>query len=330
MPIDSRLSTILAKAEVTYGTDPTPTVAANAMMPRSFDANSPKINEIEMPRVDAKHRTVGKQIGSVSIPIKAEFECVGRTDSPLTAPQFSPFLLACGMTVAGTGGPPVDTQTYIFSSLAVQPAVTIYEFRFSQGGAAEALTHEYNGCRFAWEINGAVDAPCVIAFNGEGLWGGVSDATPTVASLAFDDEVVDGANGKACTFTIGGVSTDIKSFGIKSGREVMRRDSILGTYGVKEIFVTAKPGFVNEITLDREVQLVATRNHWSRMLASGTKYAWSLSWTSADGSTVTISGSKLQEGSFSYEDDGILRLKQKFYACDSADTGDDAITITFT
>ena len=328
--IDARLQTILAKTESSYGTDPTPTVGANAMMPRVFDANSPKIGEIEKPRVDAKHRTVGKQIGSISIPIKAEFELVGRTDSPLTEPQFGPFLKACGMVVAGTGGPPVDTQTYTFSSLAAQSSVTIYEYRFEQGGAGDALQHEYNGCRFAWEIAGGVDAPCVITFNGEGLWGGITDGTPTVASLAFDDEVLDGANGKACTFTIGGVSTDIKSFTIKSGRETMRRDSILGAHGVKEIFVTAKPGFVNEVSLDREVQLVADRDHWSRMLADTTKFAWSLSWSSAAGATVTISGSKLQEGAFSYEDDGILRLKQTFYACDSSDTGDDAITIAFT
>ena len=327
--IEARLQTILAKVESSYGSDPTPTVGANAMMPRAFDAGSPKINEIEKPRVDAKHRTVGKQIGSVSIPIKAEFEFVGRTDSPLTAPQFGPFLLASGMVVAATGGPPVDTQTYTFSSLAAQTSLTAWEFRFEQGGAGQALKHVYLGCRFAWSVEGGVDAPCKIMFEGEGLWGGVSDATPTVASLSFDDEVTDGANGKACTLTIGGVSTDVKSFKVKSGREVMRRDSILGTYGVKEIFTTAKPGFVNEIELDREVQLVADLNHWSEMLAEG-KVAWSLSWTSAAGATVTISGGKLQAGSFSYEDDGILRLKQKFFACDSADTGDDAISIAFT
>jgi hypothetical protein len=153
--------------------------------------------------------------------------------------------------------------------------------------------------------------------------------TPTVASLAFPDEILDGANGKACTLTIGAVSTDVKSFTIKAGREVMRRDSILGTYGVKEIFVTAKPGFVHEITLDREVKLKADRDHWAEMLGEG-KVAWSLSWDSAAGSTVTISGSKLQAGAFSYEDDGILRLGQTFYACDDSDAGDDALAIAFT
>ena len=326
--IDARLLTLLAKTEVTYGSDPSPAVATDAAMPRMF-SDDPEIGEIEKPRVDAKHRTVGKQIGSIAVPIEVEFEGVGAVDSPLSEPQLGKFLRASGMAVAATGGPPVTAQTYRFSSLAVQQALTLYAYKFQLGGAAVALKHEYNGCRFTWECSGGVDAPMVWKFSGMGLWGGTEDVTPTVASLAFPDEITDGANGKACTLTIGAVSTDVKSFTIKAGREVMRRDSILGTYGVKEIFVTAKPGFVHEITLDREVKLKADRDHWAEMLGEG-KVAWSLSWDSAAGSTVTISGSKLQAGAFSYEDDGILRLGQTFYACDDSDAGDDALAIAFT
>ena len=327
MSIEARLFCLLSKIETTYGVDPTPAVGTDAIMPRSF-SDDPDIAEIEKPRVDAKHRTVGKQIASIAVPLEVEFEAVGSIASPMVEPMFGKFLRASGMIVTEVGAGPVTGQAYTFSSLAVQAAMTLYAYKFKQGGAALALRHEYNGCRFGWECSGAVDAAMLFKFSGMGLFGGVDDATPTVASLVFPPETSDGANGKACTFTIGGVATDIKSFTIKSGREVMRRDSILGAYGVREIYVTAKPGFVNEITLDREVQLVATRDHWARMLAE-TKYEWSLSWTSAAGSVVTIAGSKLQEGSFSYEDDGVLRLNQTFFACDSGNTGDDALSITF-
>lgn len=327
MPLDARLLTLLAKDEGgTYGTDPTPTVGANAVMPVSFK-DDPNIAEVEKPRVDAKHRAVGKQIASISVPIEVEFECVGHATAG-TAPQFGVFLTSAGMTETVVA---VTSVTYAYSSLAVQGSCTLYAYKYQMGGAAAALKHEYNGCRFgAVEITAGVDAPCRIKFSGEGLFGGVEDATPTVASLAFSDEYLDGANGKACTFTIGGVSTDVKSFSLKTNREVMRQDSIVGTYGVKEIFVTASPGSVHEITLDRPAELVATRDHWARMLADTTKFAWSLAWTTPGGSTVTIAGSKLQEGAFSYSDDGILRLEQTFYACDSGDTGDDALTIAFT
>ncbi len=327
MPIEARLLTVLAKDEGgTYGTDPTPTVGANAVMPVSYK-DDPNIAEVEKPRVDAKHRVVGKQIASVSVPLELEFECVGNAAAG-TAPQFGVLLTSSGMTETVSAATSV---TYAYNSLAAQKSCTIYAYKYQLGGAAAALRHEYNGCRFgALEITGGVDAPWRIKFSGEGLYGTVDDATPTVASLAFPDDILDGANGKACTFTIGGVSTDIKSFSLKTNREVMRRDSILGTHGVAEIFVTASPGSVHEITLDRQVELVATRDHWSRLFADTTKFAWSLAWTTPGGSTVTISGSKLQEGAFSYSDDGVLRLDQTFYACDSADTGDDALTIVFT
>lgn len=327
MPIDARLLTLLVKAESTYATDPTPTVGSNAVMPVSYK-DDPNIAEIEKPRVDAKHRVVGKQIASVSVPLEIEFECVGHPTAG-TAPQFGPLLKASGMSETVSAATSV---TYAHSSLAAQGSCTLYAYKFALGGAASALRHEYNGCRFGpVEITGGVDAPWRIKFSGEGLYGTVDDATPTVASLSFDDnEITDGANGKACTFTIGGVSTDIKSFSLKTNREVMRRDSITGTHGVAEIFVTASPGSVHEITLDRQVELVATRDHWSRLFADTTKFAWSLAWTTPGGSTVTIAGSKLQEGAFSYSDDGILRLEQTFYACDSSDVGDDALTIVFT
>jgi hypothetical protein len=324
--IEARLLTLLVKVESPYGSDSTPAVGTNAVMPRSFK-DDPNIAEVEKPRVDAKHRTVGKQIASVSIPIEAEFELVGHATAG-TAPQFGPILKAAGMSETVSIGTSV---TYAYNSLAAQSSVSMYAYKYQLGGAAAALLHKYLGVRFgALEISGGVDAPFVIKVSGEGLFGGTSDATPTVASLAFSDEILDGANGKNCTFTIGGVSTDIKSFSLKTNREAMRRDSIVGTYGVKEIFVTAAPGSVHEITLDREVQLKADLDHWSRMLADTTKFAWSISWTSPGGSIVTIAGPKLQEGSFSYNDDGILRLDQTFYACDDADTGDDALTIAFT
>jgi hypothetical protein len=325
--IDARLLALLAEAEVTYALDPTPDVATNAVMPRSF-SDSPEINEIDKPRVDAKHRTVGKQIASIAIPLEVEFEAVGSTASPLPVPMIHPFLLASGMAVTPSGGPPVNKQTYVFSSLAAQASLTLYAYKFRLGGAAAALLHRYYGCRFAWEVTGGVDAPMVWKFAGMGLFGGTIDATPTVASLAYPDEVTDGANGKACTLTIGAVATDVKSFTIKAGREVMRRDSIRGTYGVAECFITASPGFVHEITLDREVKIKADLDHWTEMLAEG-KVAWSLSWTSAAGAKVTISGTKLQAGAFSYEDDGILRLSQTFYACDDTNAGDDALKVEF-
>lgn len=49
MPIEARLITVLAKDESgTYATDPTPTVAANAVMPVSYK-DDPNIAEVEKP-----------------------------------------------------------------------------------------------------------------------------------------------------------------------------------------------------------------------------------------------------------------------------------------
>jgi len=139
-----------AEKEVTYRVNPTPVVGTDDIFARSIKFD-PKIGRAEIARVGAKPVSAGSVLSSLSDTIAVEFDMVGLADSPLTKARWTRFLEAAGMAATGTGGPPIDTQTFAWSSRTAQASLTLLLYMFAVGSPS-AVRHTITGVRSKFEI----------------------------------------------------------------------------------------------------------------------------------------------------------------------------------
>lgn len=174
MPLKTRKQIILAKTEVTYGTDPTPTGAANAILAGNvsltpFEADQVTRNNAQ-PYLGARPRLhVGKRVR-----LQFEVELAG-SGAAGTAPAFAPLLLACGMDetiVAST------SVTYGPIS-AAEPSVTIWFYQDGQ-------RHKLLGARGTWSLRLAANDYPRLVFDYLGIYDApAASADPTPDYSAF-------------------------------------------------------------------------------------------------------------------------------------------------
>lgn len=325
--IQSELALILAKPESAYGTDPTPTEAANAIVVREFSMTT-EVEMIDRSRLRPTFSSPGAAQGMVHCAFEFSCPATGSPDpdtDPLAEPDYGIFLDASGMAGASTGSP-VDTWTYTPDSTSTA-SVTLYVYLFRDDGSADL--YEINGARMGWELTGSSGDVIAWNFSGLGLYNDPAAGSPTLANVAYN-EALDDAVLKGGTVTVGGTTRNISEFSIAWNREPQVRPDFTGTHGVAGIHLSSPIGQSITGSFNPELRLEATYDHLDKILGE-TKEALVIQWDTAGGSRVTVNAPALQQGSFSYdEDSGIWRLGQEFYLCDDADTGDDAIEVVIT
>lgn len=318
---------IQAKEEVTYRTNPTPALGTDDMYARKVDAQ-PNIARAEKVRVGPSQSGHGTELGSLSSKIDLEFDFVGMVDSPLTLARWTRFLKAAGMAVAGTGGPPIDTQTFTWSPRTALTSLTMIVYMFAIGSGS-AIQQIITGCRFRFDIEMAVNQIITAKFQGEGYNESEADATPTLGSIAYDATALDAVAARNVTFELNSVVTKCKKFSLKTNREVTRTDQINDALGVGHIDIGTPAGKTHELNIDFEMQLLADYNHWS-ILRVGTIVPWEIAWQSPAGSITTISGASAKLKDMKFEEDGaIMRVNATYELLDSAGASD-AFDIEFT
>lgn len=318
---------IQAKEEVTYRTNPTPALGTDDMYCRKVECQ-PNIARAEKVRVGPSQSGHGTELGSLSSKIDVEFDAVGMVDDPLTVARWTRFLKASGMAVAGSGGPPIDTQTFTWSPRTALASLTMIFYEFAIGSGS-AIAQTVTGCRFRFDIEMGVNQIIMFKFQGEGYNESEADATPTLGSIAYDAVALDAQAARNVTFTINSVATKCKKFSLKTNREVSRTDQINDALGVGHIDIGTPAGKTHELNIDFEMQLLADYNHWTA-LRNGTIVPWSISWQSPAGSIMTIPGASAKLKDMKFEDDGaIRRVNATFEILDSAGLSD-AFEIEFT
>lgn len=318
---------VQAKKEVTYRSNPTPALGTDDMYCRKVECQ-PNIARAEKPRVGPSQSGHGTELGSLSSKIDIEFDFVGMADTPLTAARWFRFLEACGMAIAGTGGPPVDTQTLTWSPRTALASLTMIFYEFAIGSGS-AIAQTVTGCRFRYDIEMGVNQIIICKLQGEGYNEGEADGSPTLGSVAYDASALDAVAARNVTFTLDSVVTKCKKFSLKTNREVTRTDQINDALGVGHIDINTPAGKTHELNIDFEMQLLADYNHWTA-LRNGTIVPWSISWQSPAGSIATIAGASAKLKDMKFEDDGaIRRVNATYELLDSAGLSD-AFSIEFT
>ena len=167
-----RNTAILAKLETTYGTDATPTEAANALLVSNVRINPLNAQndsrDLIRPFLGGSEQLVG--VANIEMSFDVEFAGSGTAG---TAPAYGPLLRACGFAEAATVG--VRTEYTLVTP--VTESVSIYYF-------SDGVKHVARGCRGDLSIKMGVKSRPVFSFKFLGLDGGVTVATPAALTLS--------------------------------------------------------------------------------------------------------------------------------------------------
>jgi hypothetical protein len=166
MPLLYNKRVLLAKQEVTYGVDPTPTGAANAILVRNLEIQPVDAEQVSRELVRPYLGSSDILIANVRSRVTFEVEMAG-SGTAGTAPKYGPILKACGMSETVTA----TKVTYAPVSENFN-SCTIYV-------NIDGVTHKIKGCRgtvtmnmtvsqipvYQFELMGVYDAPVDVAFS---------------------------------------------------------------------------------------------------------------------------------------------------------------------
>jgi hypothetical protein len=169
-----RNTAILASVEATYGVDPTPTGAANAMLVSNVNINPLNAQYVSRalvrPFMGASEQLVGTAFKEVSFDV----ELVG-SGTAGTAPAWGPLLRACGFSQTLTASTRVD----YLPVTSTPDSVTIYAF-------SDGVRHVLRGARGTVQIRAVVGEIPRMQFRFQGIDGGDTAVTnPAVTLTAF-------------------------------------------------------------------------------------------------------------------------------------------------
>lgn len=173
-----RNTVLLAKAEGTYGTDPTPTGLANALLVSNVSIDL-AYNNADRDLIRGYYGSSEQLAGTRSVNLGFDVELAGSGDAGLTAPAWGPLLKACGFAESDAGA----YYEYTPISTAI-PSVTFYYY-------LDGALHKVLGARGTASFNMGIGQRPVMSFRFTGLDGGLTaaaNATPTLT--AFQKPVV--------------------------------------------------------------------------------------------------------------------------------------------
>lgn len=313
MPLYRRNRTLLAKIETTYGTDSTPTGAANAIL-----ATDVKISPMEGQDVsrglDSRPYMGAQPTVPAGLYAKISFKVeVKGSGTAGTAPAIGVFLRSCALAEVIVAGTSV-TYNPITSG---HESCSIY---FNIDGTLYKMT----GCRGTAVYRVSAQGVVYLEFEMTGLFTQPAAAalpTPTFGTqMTQMPQVASSAN--TPTFTINAVSCVMRSFALDLGNDVKPRLLVRS-----ESIIIADKAEMIDTTI--EAVALATLNPYA-LAAAGTTMAISLVHGTGAGKICTLSvpSAQMQRPSGLEDQDGIMEWPLKLAPLPV--NGNDQFTIAFT
>ncbi len=265
MPRFERESVVLGKLEATYGTDPTPTGAANAILVGNLKPFALVSNNLARDLVrgymGGSEQIVGSNYAKMAFDV--EFQSSGSMTTP-TKPAWNDLLQIAGFK-DGVGSAGSRVEYDLVTDYTALKAMTFYHH---DSGVLDKLL----GARADLSIDLTVGKRPLFSFDLMGLNGGktaVSNASPTLSAWVKPRAVTDANTGAVvlgCTYATGALSggTEYVSAGftLKLGNKLSFND-LLGTASTPGQMVTITDrdatGTVQfELTAAQEVTFDAT------------------------------------------------------------------------
>lgn len=214
-----RNTAILAILEVTYGVDPVPSGAANAMLVSNVQPKPLEADTVDRELIRPYFGASEQLVGTVNHAIDFDVELAG-SGTAGTAPKWSPLIRACGFAEAVTAVTRVD---YTPVSTAFESA-TIYWYD-------DGVIHRLTGARGTVSIKAGLSGRPVLSFSFVGIYNApTATPLPAVTLTGFQKPLVitDANTGDitlGCTYAAGALvgGTAFPSQGIEQldvGNEV--------------------------------------------------------------------------------------------------------------
>lgn len=311
MPLLSRKRLILAKTETTYGTDPTPTGAANAILVRNLEITPLQAETVSRDLIRPYLGVSDQLLAQTRVEVTFEVELAG-SGTAGTAPAYGPVLKACGLAETVVASTSV-TYAPVSSSFS---SVTLY---FHNDG----IRHKVTGCRGSFNMTAEVGGIPVIAFTMVGIYNAPTDtATPTptyanqAAPLIFK-------NGNTSNFSIFSYSGCLQSLNFDLANETVYRELVGCT---KEVLITNR---APNGTCVIEAPTITAKDFFTIANGSSTG-SISFQHGATAGNIVTFTTAQSDIGSPTYSDqDGIQMLNLPYLAIPTS-TGNDELSLAYT
>jgi len=288
---ETRKSLVLVKVETTYGSDPTPTTAANAILVMDLSLKPIKA-PVESPKQTATFMNKQSLLGEEMYEVSFKTEITG-SGTPGTAPRIGAAIKACGMSeTIITGATPSVNYRDASSSLS---SVTLYCY---QGGRV----HKIFGA--VGSVKGTLEAgkQGILEFTFQGLKG----AAPTISAIPTD-AVYDDVAGttpicKAGTFSYNSKTTlvtPLMEFDLAN--VIAKRPDLASTYAIKGFAITDRNPTA---TINPETEIYTSYDFYGDALTTPRALSYAV------GSLFTIIATKFNPNVPELEDvEGILHDK---------------------
>lgn len=311
MPLLSRKRLILAKTETTYGTDPTPTGAANAILVRNLEITPLQADTVTRDLIRPYLGNSDQLLAQTRVEVTFEVELAG-SGAAGTAPAYGPVLKACGLSETVSASTSV-TYAPVSSSFS---SVTIY---FHNDG----IRHKVTGCRGTFELSAEVGQIPVISFTMTGIYNAPTDEalpTPTyanqVAPLIFK-------NGNTSNFSIFSYAGCLQSLSFQIANEVVYRELVGCTK--ESLIVNRAPA--GDVVI--EAPTITAKDFFTIATGSATG-SISFQHGATAGNIVTFTTAQADIANPSYSDqDGIQMLNLPYVAVPTS-AGNDELSLVYT
>ena len=300
---------LLAEVEVTYGTDPTPAEATDAVLVQNVQ-HRPVLNQIQREVLGGTLSKLGAFNGGKysEITFDVELKHSGTADTP---PDLGVLLKGCAFQETINAATSV---VYTPRSTGIE-SITIYYF-------VDGLRYRMTGCRGNVTLNASAAGLPLLSFTFQGLYNAPTD-TALPASPVFQSTVPKPFVNAA--FDIGGDSLEVANFSFDMQNNVAPMPSANGAEGFREILITNRNPTGR---IDPEAELIATHDFWA-FISNSTQQALTCTFGTGAGETITVTAPNVvytdlndgdREGGYIY--DMTVQYAQN--------TGDDELVITCT
>jgi hypothetical protein len=311
MPLLSRKRLILAKTESTYGTDPTPTGSANAILVRNLEITPLQADTVTRDLIRPYLGNSDQLLAQTRVEVTFEVELAG-SGTAGTAPAYGPVLKACGLseTVVATTSVTYAPVSASFSS------VTIY---FHNDG----IRHKVTGCRGTFELNAEVGQIPVISFTMTGIYNAPTDESLPSPTYANQSAPLIFKNGNTSNFSIFSYSGCLQSLSFQMANEVIYRELVGCTK--ESLIVNRAPA--GDVVI--EAPSIATKDFFTIATGSSTG-SISFQHGGTAGNIVTFTTAQSDIANPSYSDqDGIQMLNLPYVAVPTS-AGNDELSLAYT
>jgi hypothetical protein len=311
MPLLSRKRLILAKTETTYGTDPTPTGSANAILVRNLEITPLQADTVTRDLIRPYLGNSDQLLAQTRVEVTFEVELAG-SGAAGTAPAYGPVLKACGLseTVVATTSVTYAPVSASFSS------VTIY---FHNDG----IRHKVTGCRGTFELNAEVGQIPVISFTMTGIYNAPTDESLPSPTYANQAAPLIFKNGNTSNFSIFSYSGCLQSLNFQLANEVIYRELVGCTK--ESLIVNRAPA--GDVVI--EAPSIATKDFFAIATGSSTG-SISFQHGGTAGNIVTFTTAQSDIANPSYSDqDGIQMLNLPYVAVPTS-AGNDELSLAYT